>query len=430
MTVSMRRRGVALLAVVGMVVATVAVALVTAAPASAVTHVGKMPGQMSFSQQSGGHDDQPTWISATVCPAPFNDGAQAVIMTPDGSNFNPVGNANPDVKTAPFSSNIDFAMGLYVDFGITLPNIWYEWVVDCQDPNLNPDLEQSMWVKWNADGSWTSTQTAPSDTAVATTTSLAASNANPASGEEITLTATVTAASGSPAGSVGFFDNGVSLGAAVPLSGGTATMPFSSTVAGPHSLTATFTPTDPAAFSPSTSTPVTVTVGGGGGGGTPVGSETINVNIPQQGEGDLTVTVDQTPVNLGTAQANGNVLEATGNLSPVTVNDARNTSKPGWSVSGQVSDFTGGSNTIDGNSLGWTPAITTPNPANDVTAGTAVAPGTNPGLKQGSGLANAAATHGVGQSVLGAGLDLQVPTTTSAGAYSATLTITVINTAP
>jgi ABC-type phosphate transport system substrate-binding protein len=268
-------------------------------------------------------------------------------------------------------------------------------------------------------------------TAVATTTALAASNSNPASGEQITLTATVTATSGSPAGSVEFFDNGTSLGASVPLSGGTATKPFSSTVAGPHSLTATFTPTDPTAFALSTSSATTVTVGGGGGGGggTRPARRRSTSTSRNRGDGQLTVTVDQTPVSLGTAAPNGSVLEATGQLSPVTVNDGRNTSKPGWSVSGQVGDFTGGGNTIDGNSLGWTPAITTPNQANDVTAGPAVAPGSNPGLKLGSGLANAAATEGVGQSVLGGGLDLKVPTTTNPGAYSATLTITVTDTA-
>ena len=430
MKVSTTRRGVALLAATGTAVATVAVALVTAAPASAVTHIGKQPGQMSFSQQSGTAADMPTWTSATVCPAPFNDGGQASIWNTDGTLITTVGATNPNVKSAPFSSNIDFPMGQYVDFQLVQTGIWYEWVVECQDPILNTDPEQSMWVKWNADKSWTSTQTAPVEGAVTTTTSLSASKTNPASGEQITLTATVTAqdtAGNDAVGAVEFFDGATSLGTPVPVSGGTATMPFSSTTTGGHSLTAKFEPTDPNAFAGSTSDPVTVTVGGGGGGNT----ETINVNIqPQQETGQLTVSVDQTPVDLGTAHDNGSgMLEATGQLSSVTVNDTRTVTKPGWSVSGQVGDFSHGTDVINGNSLGWTPAVTTQNPGNDVAAGPAVAPGSNPGLKQGSGLANAAATHGVGQSVLGAGLDLQVPTTTAAGAYTGTLTITVIDTA-
>lgn len=422
MRVSTTRRGVALLALAGAAVAT---ALVTAAPASAVTHVGKQPGQMSFTPASGGPNDQPTWTSATVCPAPFNDGGQASVIAQDGSIATLVGITNPNVKTAPFSGQVDIPMHQYLDFGIVVPNVWYEWVVQCTDPQLNSDPEQSMWVMWtDAQGDWTSTQTAPTS-GTATTTSLAASSTSPGNGEQITLTATVTPANA--AGSVGFFDGATSLGAPVPVgTDGTATAPFSSTVPGPHSLTAKFEPTDPNAFAESTSSPVMVTVGGGQG---TAGQETINVNVA---EGQFTVTVDTTPVSLGTAQTNGSgMLEATGQLAPVTVNDARTLSKPGWSVSGQMSDFTNtsGGAPIDGNSLGVTPAITTPNTANDVTAGAAVAPGSNPGLKQGSGLANAAATHGLGTTVLGGGLDLQVPSTQDAGAYQGTLTITAIDAA-
>jgi Big-like domain-containing protein len=420
MRVSTTRRGVALLALAGAAVAT---ALVMAAPASAVTHVGKQPGQLSFSTQSGGPNDQPTWTSATVCPAPFNDGGQASIIAQDGSIATLVGNVNPNVKTAPFSGNVDLPMHQYVDFGIVVPNVWFEWVVQCTDPQLNSDPEQSMWVMWtDAAGDWTSTQTAPTS-GTATTTSLAASNTSPANGQQITLTATVTPTNA--VGAVEFFDGSTSLGAPVPVASGTATMPFSSTVPGPHSLTAKFEPTDPNAFAESTSSPVMVTVGGGAG---TAGQETVNVNIQ---EGVFTVTVNQTSADLGTAHDNGSgKLEATGSLGTVTVSDARTVSAPGWSVSGQMGDFSDGKgHTIDGNSLGWTPSIQTPNAANDVTAGPAVAPGTNPGLKQGSGLANAAATHGLGTSVLTAGLDLQVPTTQDAGAYQGTLTITAIDAA-
>src|SRR5215472_12361277 len=104
MRVSRARRGIALLSLAGIAVATVAVALVTATPAGAVTHIGKQPGQMSFSQQSGTAAGMPTWTSATVCPAPFNDGGQASIWNTDGTLVTTVGATNPNVKTAPFSS--------------------------------------------------------------------------------------------------------------------------------------------------------------------------------------------------------------------------------------------------------------------------------------------------------------------------------------
>ena len=420
MRVSTTRRGVALLALTG---AAAAAALVAAAPASAVTHVGKQPGQLSFATASGGANDTPTWTSATVCPAPFNDGGQASIIAQDGTISTLVGITNPNVKTAPFSGVVDLPMHQYLDFGLVTAGIWFEWVIQCTDPQLNSDPEQSMWVMWNADGSWTSTQTAPSS-GVTTTTSLGASNTSPGNGEQITLTATVTP--NNAVGAVEFFDGSTSLGAPVPVAAdGTATHTFSSTVPGQHSLTAKFEPTNPDNFAASTSSPVMVTVAGGQG---TAGQETVNVNIQ---EGVFTVTVNQTSADLGTAHDNGSgKLEATGSLGTVTVNDARTVSAPGWSVSGQMGDFSDGKgHTIDGNSLGWTPSIQTPNAANDVTAGTAVAPGSNPGLKQGSGLANAAATHGLGTSVLTAGLDLQVPTTQNAGAYQGTLTITAIDSA-
>src|SRR5215475_586412 len=255
---SMTRRGVALLALTGAVVAT---AVVTAAPASAVTHVGKQPGQMSFSQQAGAGTVQPTWTSATVCPAPFNDGATASVFNPDSTLAFTTGVTAANVKVAPFASTIDFPMGQYRDFNLVQANTWYEWVVLCLDPALNSDPEQSMWVKWNADGSWTSTQTPPN---VTSATTLAASNLNPAPGQPVTLTATVTEQdSAGPdvvTGAVEFFDGATSLGAPVPVVNGmTASMTFSSTVPGQHSITAKFEPSDPDVVG-STSPPVVINV--------------------------------------------------------------------------------------------------------------------------------------------------------------------------
>jgi hypothetical protein len=193
---------------------------------------------------------------------------------------------------------------------------------------------------------------------------------------------------------------------------------------GSHSIIAKFVPTDPTAFGASQSTAQPETISGSAC--ALQGSETINVAIPNTGA--FTFTVSGTPVDLGTATANGSNLEATGNLSPATVSDTRN-SVPGWSVAGQVGDFTDGTHTIDGNSLGWTPAVTTQDPASDVVAGSKVNPGSNPGLKQGSGLASAAASKGAGTTVLGGALDLVVPSTQNPGSYSATLTLTAIDTA-
>jgi phosphate transport system substrate-binding protein len=161
--------------------------------------------------------------------------------------------------------------------------------------------------------------------------------------------------------------------------------------------------------------------------GTGAEGETVDVNIPSA-EGFLTMTVSSAPVQLSTAVLSADYasFEATGQLSPVTITDARNQTKPGWSVTGQVSVFSDGSHTFSGSYLGWTPTVTVQNPAADVVAGAAVNPGINPGLAGGSELATGAATKGLGTSVLGATLDLVMPSSTAAGAYSATLTITAV----
>jgi hypothetical protein len=311
----------------------------------------------------------------------------------------------------------------FIDFGILQPNTSYEVDVLCGDVNGTPHAQQYTYLTLGASGgSYSTSNTPPNPTGTPTATSLTVSPTTAAPGDAVTLSATVTP--NNAAGSVQFFDGGTMIGSAVPVSGGSASTTTSSLSCGAHSLIAKFVPTDPNAFAPSQSGPQTVTINGAACANT--GSETINVNIPNTGA--FTFTVSNTPVDLGTATASGSNLEATGNLSPVTVSDTRNT-VPGWSVSGQVSDFSNGTHTIDGNSLGWTPAVTVPNPANDVTAGSPVTPGSNPGLKQGSGLANAAAGHGAGQSTLGGGLDLVVPSTTNPGSYSATLTLTAIDTA-
>lgn len=422
-TISRRlKRGAVLVGLVGV---TAGLALLAAAPAQAWT--GSQPGHLSFNPTSGGASALPTWTADTPCPAPFNDGAQVVIFDEAGTFIDQIGPTNPDVKVAPFSTQINVNMGLIQNVDALAPGVAYEWVLQCQDPNFNPSYVQSMWVTFtDANGNWTTSETPPQSGATQTTTSLSADPTSAAPGDNVTLTATVTPSNA--AGNVEFFDGATSLGTAA-VSNGTATKVVNTLSSGTHSLTAKFEPTDSTAFAESTSGPVSVSISGGGG-GSPAGQETVNVSIPTPTEGTLTVTVDNTAVDMGTAADNGNgQLEATGQLSPITVNDGRNISKPGWTVSGQVGDFTHGSDVIDGNDLGWTPSIATPNTANDVTAGAAISAGSNPGLKQGGTLANAATGKGLDQTVLGGGLDLQVPTTTNPGAYSATLTITAIDTA-
>ena len=101
-----------------------------------------------------------------------------------------------------------------------------------------------------------------------TATALERSSATSALGSPVTFTARVTAEAGTlPAGSVSFKEGSSNIGTAQPVAGGaanTAAIVVSSLTAGPHSITATFTPTNAATpadqFTASTSTPVSLTV--------------------------------------------------------------------------------------------------------------------------------------------------------------------------
>ena len=119
-----------------------------------------------------------------------------------------------------------------------------------------------------------------------------------------------------------------------------------------------------------------------------------------------------------------------GNLPDMTVTDTRN-SRPGWSVRGQVSDFTGSGTAADsvisGNQLGWTPS-------GAVTGGATLGPQVDP-ARPGLGsipavLASAAAGSGFGTDTLGARLVLDIPATAPVGTYNVILTITCVESAP
>ena len=141
--------------------------------------------------------------------------------------------------------------------------------------------------------------------------------------------------------------------------------------------------------------------------------------------GTLTVTVAPGTVTLtpGTPPTS-----ATGTLQNVTVSDTRNFF-PGWSVSGQESDFTGSGtaagHSISGNQLGWVPTSVGPLVGGAILGGT-VAPAA-PGLGTTAAvLAQAHSGSGFGTNVLSANLTLAIPDGTPAGAYAGSLTITYL----
>ncbi|WP_460369408.1 WxL domain-containing protein [Actinocorallia lasiicapitis] len=113
---------------------------------------------------------------------------------------------------------------------------------------------------------------------------------------------------------------------------------------------------------------------------------------------------------------------STGALNKATVTDTRGTNA-GWSLVGQVSDFTspeGG--TIPGANLAWGPNATAVGDGSpgQVTAGAPVA-----GLNVARTLGSAQGGFSGGVFELGAGLDLRIPAGVPAGSYTGTLTLTL-----
>ncbi|MEZ0091337.1 Ig-like domain repeat protein [Streptacidiphilus sp. EB129] len=267
--------------------------------------------------------------------------------------------------------------------------------------------------------------------AVKTTTSLAVSPSGSApAGTAVTLSSTVTPAAA--AGTVTFTNatTGTVVGTQ-PVSGGSASLTLNNLAQGDYSFTAAFTPTDSTAFAASSSTavPFTVTAAGGGGGGSVTGTETIHTTVAP---GALALSVAGSNVNLPalTLNTTSTLFAAAGPIQTVTVTDTR-AGAPGWALSGQVADFTSGTNAISAQNLGWAPNLVNKGDGLKVALGGTVAPANavSPtdtgvlGLKSSRTLATAT---GLGTAQIGADLSLVAPTSTVAGSYTGVLTLTVM----
>ncbi|MFJ3903010.1 Ig-like domain repeat protein [Streptomyces sp. NPDC090025] len=282
---------------------------------------------------------------------------------------------------------------------------------------------------YNGSTSAVVTYTVQAAPATPTTTALAVSPAGSADQySPVSLTATVAPAAA--AGSVKFQDTvagATSTLATVPVTGGQAAFTTSSLPSGDHSFTAVFVPADSGRFTGSTSGAVPYVIGAFKG---VTASQSITTTVES---GALVISVANPNVTLPSPRLNtdGDLLQTTGAINPVTLTDTR-AGNPGWSVSGQVTDFSdGGANKINGQNLGWTPKVVdkgasqtvTPGSAVAAAHGVAVADAGTAGLKSSRSLANGT---GLGTAHLGADLALDAPTSTKAGTYTATLTLTAI----
>lgn len=269
---------------------------------------------------------------------------------------------------------------------------------------------------------------------VSTSTTLVSNTPTQQAGNA-TFTATVSPDS---AGTVSFVELGspdVTLGSA-PVNAGQAVFSTSALAPGTHNVKAVFTPANPGQVTGSESAPVAHVVESLPNAVT----ENLTVSVPA---GALTMVLNDGEdgnVDLGVAEmdAAGDKLTAEGDLDPVKVTDTR-AGDPGWTVFGVVSNFSNGTDQINGFNLGWTPAFVSLS-ANQqaafqngaaVAAGTEGTPSSTPGngavgLKTARVLGQAPDNSGNGTAVLGAHLNLNIPTDVSDGTYAATLTLTVV----
>jgi hypothetical protein len=387
--------------------------------------VGTQPGAITLNPASG-----PTsttgivYTTSTPCPAGNNGSASVRIVDPvtgTQSQLAPINNA----VTAPFSGtfNATFALAASV-----MPNIvgaTSEIVVQCFSGVSGGGTAvavQDTFVTIDAAGAnYTVSASGPPSS---TTTVLTASPNPATAGQTVTLTATVTDGGSTPTGSVQFSVGGTAIGTPVTLnSSGVATTTTTFAAAGTESLSAAYTPTGTFTGSSGTfSLPVNTA---------PPNSGVIPLAVTVPSAGAFTLTVDTTDtVTLAVAGSN-----ATAATTPVVVSDTRNTF-PGWSVSGQDSNWTGSGTaagaTISGNALGWQPTSSTSPLTQGVTLGPTVPPN-GPGL--GSAPAVLASVHagignGFGTTTLGANLTLAIPSGQAAGPYTSGLTITAAATNP
>ncbi len=320
--------------------------------------------------------------------------------------------------TNPFVSNKSFDT-------LTTPLVTGNWEIrlycSAVSTSINFTTDKYFVLPMSVDvtaGTW-SVYTAPVVKANTTVSLTGAAQAD----KSVLLTGTVKDATPATAtgaiGAVKFFDSTNAFIGSGTVASGVGTFTTAVLPAGTYTYTAQFVgSSDPAYNDSAVSAVVTVTVSNN------VAPVNITVAIPS-GVGSLTLTGVAASVNLGTAALNGGVLTASGTLPTVTVTDTRQLGSAAWSLTGITTDFTAGSKTLDGKYLGWTPS-TVDSATNAGTIGAAVVAGAANGLKTAAILASGSPVDQKTTTKVGATLNLAAPANTPAGAYSATLTLTLV----
>ncbi|MFD0742368.1 Ig-like domain-containing protein [Phytohabitans flavus] len=241
-------------ALLGAAVMSAGVLVAVASPAQAASL-----GSITVAPTSGSNDASPMFTSATSpnpCPATFGENAGLRVGPVGGPYQNlgrPLGGGGYDQAPVSIVPNRSLAQALGVT---TVTPGSYLIIIECFSLTAGRHVDEFQ-LPIVAEGTNWRVDTGP--VVEDTTTDLAVSPATVESGEEVTLTATVAPATA--AGTVQFKRGaaGTVIGTA-PVNAGVATLTTTSLPVGTHSITAAFTPGNPALFKPSTSTAKTVTV--------------------------------------------------------------------------------------------------------------------------------------------------------------------------
>lgn len=202
----------------------------------------------------------------------------------------------------------------------------------------------------------------------------------------------------------------------VTIAAGVAT--FTTGVLAPGTYQFTVTYSGDASYNGSTSGTATGTINGSNSGATNI-TFTVDAN---SGGGSLTLSNVPSAVDLGHATLNGGLLTAANStgFSGITVTDTRSIDSAAWNLTGQMGSFTNGTYNLGGKYLGWTPYVT----SGPATPGATVL-ANNPGLGSSLQLATAPVTNGSPVSVVGAGLNVAIPSNSATGLYTGVLTLTL-----
>lgn len=265
--------------------------------------------------------------------------------------------------------------------------------------------------------------------AATTTTAVAVNRLTGKAFENVELTATVSPIA---AGTVQFKEGTSNIGAPVTVDAtGVASLTTDTLGAGAHSITAVFTPANPAKFTQSAGTSASFDLDAPAFGAQTVGNLEASVAA-----GTITLSTpysETSPLSLGnlSLEPNAGFYIGSKDFDAITVTDTRAGALP-WTLTALSSDLVSGANKINGQNVGLTDltqvsktglgvVTTTNNPAAD-----AVAPADGGSLGLGGRPKTVlSSTAGPGTVIYKGTLTIKAPTSTQAGRYTGTVTFTV-----